>query len=79
MLKKADIYKNRNENAGRVVRGYGVKDPLDFKPNYNRPSPPEPASIFGNDKTFSVGNDGNLYTNVKDKNGVWRWKKVKEE
>ena len=55
-------------------------DILTEKKYLTRPSPPRPAnSYYCRGKTY-VGNDGNFWTSViNDKNGVYRWVKVKDE
>lgn len=41
----------------------------------NRPSPSYPANDYcGKNKK---GNDGNMYTSIKNKNGICRWVKLK--
>ena len=41
----------------------------------NRPSPPYPANDYCGKK--KKGNDGNMYTSKKNKNGICRWVKLK--
>lgn len=40
-----------------------------------RPSPSESAVIFRNG--IKLGNDGNEYISNPDKNGVYKWKRLK--
>lgn len=39
----------------------------------SRPSPPLPARNYCNQ--IKVGNDGNMYISIPDKNGVCKWKR----
>jgi len=67
-----------DESKGRPGK-WSSKKPIVGKKNKtlkykNRPSPPYPANDWcGKNKK---GNDGNIYTSKKNKNGVCRWVKV---
>lgn len=51
----------------------------DLKKYANRPSPPRPANDPGCRNKIHRGNDGLLYVSQSNKNGVYRWVRLKQQ
>ena len=60
-------------NGGEHFKG-GACSPKMTRKYLKRPSPPIPANACK--RTVKRGNDGNLYENPRDKNGIRHWRKL---
>ena len=74
--RKKSAVKSRKTRS-RTKKSLGRCEPSNLKKYINRKSPAFPAQNCRHHK--KIGNDGFPYVSKPDKNGIFKWVKVKEE